>query len=191
MPDRYGEPDDDPIVDLDAPVADFDSRRRARESAAARQRAEEQRGRLAESRAVHAPMTRAQSEDARAHRIAVTEQVERRRSRLRIADCDLCDDDGYTPGLVICDHRDHRPAAARGMAHLRDVMGWDSTDERSTTGVGASGHAAPRTTPATSLSPTEAGQSVYGARSGDSTRSESHPGSDNAPVAVPRTGHRP
>ena len=189
MPDRYGEPDDDPIVDLDAPVADFDSRRRARESAAARQRADQQRSRIAESRAVHAPMTRAQSEDARAHRLAVAEQAERRRNRLRVADCTLCDDDGYTPGLVICDHRDHRPAAARGMAHLRDVMGWDSTDERNTTGVGASGHATPRTTPVTPLSPTEAGQSVYGARSGDSAAASRSTG-DNASVAVPRTGHR-
>lgn len=84
---------------------------------------------------------------------------------------------------------DHKPAAARGMAHLRDVMGWDSTDERNTTGVGASGHAAPRTTPVTPLSPGESGRSVYGARSGAS--GEPQPGSDNAPAAVHGTGHRP
>lgn len=189
MPDRYGETDDDPIVDLDAPVADFDSRRRARESAKTRERARQQRSRLAESRTVHAPMTRAQSEDARAHRLAVAEQAERRRNRLRVADCDLCDDDGYTPNLTICDHIDHKPAAERGMAHLRDVMGWDSTDERNTTGVGASGHAAPRTTPVTPLSPAESGRSVYGARSGDSATASQSTG-DNASVAVPRTGHR-
>ncbi len=123
MPDRYGETDDDPIVDLDAPpVADFDSRRRARESAAARQRADQQRSRIAESRAVHAPMSRAQSEDARAHRLAVAEQAERRRNRLRVADCSLCDDDGYTPGLAICDHREHYESTAHGRGLVREEL---------------------------------------------------------------------
>ncbi len=84
---------------------------------------------------------------------------------------------------------DHKPAAARGMAALRDVMGWDSTDERNTTGGRPSGHAGPRTTPATPLSPGGAPRGVYGARSGNPT-SESHPTSDNASVAVPGTGHR-
>lgn len=178
MPDRYGETDDDPIVDLDAPAAEFDAGRRARESAATRQRAQEQRGRLAESRAVHAPMSRAQSEDARAHRIAVAEQAERRRARLRIADCGLCDDEGYTPGLMICDHIDHTPAYASGMAHLREVMGWDSTDERNTTGVGASGPAGPRTTPATPLSPGGAARGACGPRRG---------GSESGPTTGPRS----
>lgn len=174
MPDRYGERDDDPIVDLDAPaasVADFDSRRRARESAAARQRAEEQRGRLAESRAVHAPMSRAQAEDARAHRIAVAEQAERRRNRLRITDCDLCDDDGYVPGTGIrCDHRDHRPAYARGMAAVRKAMGWDqdSTSRHTASPLMAQGPAKPRTTLDPSTSPGGGPRGVYGSSSGES-----------------------
>lgn len=35
--------------------------------------------------------------------------------RAAIANCGLCDRDGYR-GLHVCDHEDHRPAAARGMA---------------------------------------------------------------------------
>ena len=41
-----------------------------------------------------------------------------------IARCHLCDTDGYR-GTSVCDHIDHRPAAARGMAKVRAAMGWD------------------------------------------------------------------
>lgn len=41
-----------------------------------------------------------------------------------VADCGLCDDDGYRGGTV-CDHIDHAGAARRGMALVRQVMGWD------------------------------------------------------------------
>lgn len=118
MPDRYG-------ADDGAPVADFDSRRRAREAQRAIDRAAQQRQRLAESRTVHAPLSRDQSAAARNHQRAVTSRAEKRRNEIRIANCRLCDPDGYTPGRMICDHVDHRPAAAKGMAELRRVMGWD------------------------------------------------------------------
>ena len=118
MPDRFGETDE--------PVADFDSRRRAHEAEAARERAAQQRARLAETRAVHAPLSSEQSNAARTYQRQVTTSAEKRRNQFRIANCQLCDDDGYTPGLVICDHVDHRPAAARGMQRIREAMGWNS-----------------------------------------------------------------
>jgi len=40
-----------------------------------------------------------------------------------VIDCGLCDDDGYR-GSVICDHKDHATAAKRGMAKIREAMGW-------------------------------------------------------------------
>lgn len=116
MPDRYG--------DGDAPVVGFDSRRRSREAEAAVERARVQRERLAESRAVHAPLTGEQSNAARSHQRDVTSSAEKRRNQFRIANCQLCDDAGYTPGLVVCDHIDHKPAAVRGMQRLRETMGW-------------------------------------------------------------------
>ncbi|MFV8049922.1 hypothetical protein [Mycobacterium sp. 48b] len=116
MPDRYGESDD--------PVVDFDSRRRARETAAATERARQQRERLTGSRTVHAPLSCDQSNAARAHRNAVTDRAEKRRNEIRIANCSLCDSEGYTPSFTVCDHIDHRPAAVRGMAAVRAAMGW-------------------------------------------------------------------
>lgn len=38
--------------------------------------------------------------------------------------CALCDPDGTRNGFA-CDHIDHRPAAARGMAAIRAAMGWN------------------------------------------------------------------
>lgn len=37
--------------------------------------------------------------------------------------CPLCDSDGYIR-LQVCDHVDHTEAAKRGMAMIRQVMGW-------------------------------------------------------------------
>lgn len=108
-----------------APVADFDSRRRAREAEVAMERARQQRERLHETRTTHAPLGREQADAARKHRADVTAQADTRRNALRIANCALCDADGYTPGLAVCDHIDHRPAAARGMAAVRAAMGWN------------------------------------------------------------------
>jgi len=42
-----------------------------------------------------------------------------------IANCHLCDDDGYR-GLRVCDHTDHAAAARHGMALVRRVMGWNN-----------------------------------------------------------------
>ena len=39
-----------------------------------------------------------------------------------IANCGMCDDDGYR-GASVCDHQDHRPAYERGMALVREVLG--------------------------------------------------------------------
>lgn len=119
MPDRYG--DETPAV------VDFDSRRRVREAQAAIQRAREQRERIAETRTVHAPLSSEQADATRRHRRTVTDRADSQRNKIRIANCQLCDDDGYTPGNVVCDHRDHRPAAQRGMAAVRAAMGWPST----------------------------------------------------------------
>lgn len=116
MSDRHG--------DGASAVADFDSRRRARQAQTAIQRAREQRERLDDTRTVHAPMSREQADASRRHRRAVTDRAEGQRNKLRIANCKLCDADGYTPGHVVCDHRDHRPAAQRGMAAIRAAMGW-------------------------------------------------------------------
>lgn len=117
--DRYG--DETPAV------VDFDSRRRVREAETAIKRAREQRERLAETRTVHAPMSSDQADASRRHRRTVTDRAEGQRNKIRINNCQLCDEDGYTPGHVVCDHRDHRPAARRGMAALRAAMGWPTT----------------------------------------------------------------
>ena len=39
-----------------------------------------------------------------------------------IAHCELCDDDGYRNGAVVCDHIDHSLAAKRGMYLIRQVL---------------------------------------------------------------------
>lgn len=41
-----------------------------------------------------------------------------------IANCGLCDQDGYRR-LTVCDHTDHAPAAKHGMAQIRAAMGWN------------------------------------------------------------------
>jgi hypothetical protein len=115
MPDRYGADDTEPIVDLD-------SRRQARENAAAVERARLQRQRLAETRDVHAPLTPTQSAAARAHRQNTTARAETHRNGIRIANCSLCDTDGYR-GAIICDHIDRRPTYQRGMALVRAALG--------------------------------------------------------------------
>lgn len=43
------------------------------------------------------------------------------RSAYGVADCDLCDADGYR-NFHVCDHVDHSAAAARGMALIRSVL---------------------------------------------------------------------
>lgn len=113
MPDRYGENDD--------PVLDFDSHRRARQNAAAREAAQRQRERLAETRTVHAPMTNDQASAARQHQRTVTEQAEKRRKESRIAECTLCGPDGYR-GNQVCDHIDHTETNTRGMAKCHEVL---------------------------------------------------------------------
>lgn len=42
-----------------------------------------------------------------------------------IGECHLCDDDGYI-GSQVCDHIDHAEIAKRGMAIVRQTMGWKS-----------------------------------------------------------------
>jgi hypothetical protein len=42
----------------------------------------------------------------------------------RVANCDLCDDNGYRGGTV-CDHYDRQEAAVRGMRMIREAMGWE------------------------------------------------------------------
>jgi hypothetical protein len=46
-----------------------------------------------------------------------------------IVNCGLCDTDGYTPAGQVCDHIDHRPAAARGMALIREALTKPKTGE--------------------------------------------------------------
>lgn len=113
MPDRYGE-HDDPIVDLD-------SRRQARENQAAAEAARVQRERLADSRATHAPLNATQSDELRRHRGSVTSRAENTRSALRIANCQLCNDDGYR-GATPCDHIDRSATVRRGMAKVRAAL---------------------------------------------------------------------
>jgi hypothetical protein len=57
-----------------------------------------------------------------------TEQNRRRHAdRLHaIANCPLCDTDGYRDTHV-CDHTDHRAAARRGMAQIRAALNRDET----------------------------------------------------------------
>jgi hypothetical protein len=117
MPDRYG--DETPAV------ADFDSRRRAREAKEAAECARQQRQRLTETRTTHAPLTRDQSEAGRRHQRAVTDRADAHRNKIRIANCGLCDDDGYR-GATVCDHIDHSAAARRGMAKIRAALAKDT-----------------------------------------------------------------
>ncbi len=128
MPDRYGDHDPDtwPVVPTPEPVVDFESRRSARDAVAKAAAVEEQRKRLAESRTVHAPLDSHQAASAREHQRAVTERAESHRNALRIANCGLCDDDGYNAARRVCDHVDHAPVYERGMAAVREAMGWDA-----------------------------------------------------------------
>lgn len=162
MPDRYGDRDDEV-----EPVVDFDSRRRARDNADAVDRARKQRERLAETRAVHAPLNSGQAQEARQYQRAVTGRSEAHQRELRIANCGLCDDDGYTPNNAVCDHKDHRPAAARGMSAIRAAMGWDehpgSTRARAGSERTAHRDAQRRNPRPTPHSPTGQVQDGYGA----------------------------
>jgi hypothetical protein len=45
----------------------------------------------------------------------------------QIAACTLCDGDGYH-GSSVCDHIDHRAAAARGMALVREALAKGDTE---------------------------------------------------------------
>lgn len=113
---RRQDPDQEPD-----PVVDFDSRRQARETESAIERAEQQRRRLAESRATHAPLTREQSAHVTAHRNDTTARAEAHRNKIRIANCNLCDTDGYR-GATVCDHIDRTETAKRGMALVRAAL---------------------------------------------------------------------
>jgi hypothetical protein len=104
-----------------APVADFDSRRQARETATAAERARQQRARIAESRAVHAPLSPDQAAATRAHRQNTEARADAHRNALRIANCRLCDTDGYF-GTVICDHVDRSGVLERGRAKVRAAL---------------------------------------------------------------------
>lgn len=129
MPDRYGDRDANDWPEVPPPgepVVDFESRRSARDAIAKAAEAEDQRKRLAESRTVHAPLDRGQSDAARQHRQAVTERADAHRNALRIANCGLCDDDGYNAARRVCDHVDRSGAYERGMAAVREAMGWDA-----------------------------------------------------------------
>lgn len=42
--------------------------------------------------------------------------------RQAIQACTLCDQDGYTPGLRVCDHVDYRPAAVRGRQLITQTL---------------------------------------------------------------------
>ena len=42
--------------------------------------------------------------------------------RRNIQDCSLCDDDGYTPALLVCCHVDYRPAAVRGRQLINQTL---------------------------------------------------------------------
>lgn len=113
MHDRYGEEGE--------PVVDFDSRRQARANAEAVARAAQQRTRLTETRTVHAPLTNDQAAAARRHQRTVTTQAEQRRNAFRIANCTLCNDEGYR-GNQVCDHIDHTETNQRGLAKCREVL---------------------------------------------------------------------
>lgn len=43
---------------------------------------------------------------------------------MRTVECDLCDDDGYR-GAAVCDHVDRTHVAKRGIALVRETMGWN------------------------------------------------------------------
>ena len=49
---------------------------------------------------------------------------------LAIAACDLCDDDGYTPTLSVCDHVDRTETNARGIAAVRAALAKDAKDAK-------------------------------------------------------------
>lgn len=126
MPDRYGDRDDDDDVIIDQTIVDFESRRLDRESIAAQQRQAERSKRLAETRSTHASLGTDQAAAIKRHRQQVTTTADERRRVQWIANCTLCDDDGYRPGsATLCDHIDRSASHARGMALVRATMGWD------------------------------------------------------------------
>lgn len=116
MPDRYGDPN--PHRD---PVVDFDSRRQARDTAAKAEAERQERQRLADSRAVHAPLNSDQAAALRQHRNHVTDEAEARRNAIRRANCRMCNDDGYR-GAIVCDHTDRTEIAKRGSARCREAL---------------------------------------------------------------------
>jgi hypothetical protein len=45
-------------------------------------------------------------------------------TRFVAAHCSLCDDDGYLPNNLVCDHTDHQQTNISGLAAVREAMGW-------------------------------------------------------------------
>lgn len=149
MPDRYGDPDEPdederPII-VDQTVVDFESRRLDREAIANQQRESARLQKLAESRRTHAPLGRDQAEAIRKHRQAVTTTADQRRREQWIANCRLCDADGYRESGALCDHIDRSATHARGIALVRQTMGWDPPPEPTPLPVEAPAAPQPRT----------------------------------------------
>jgi hypothetical protein len=67
---------------------------------------------------------------------AGTDELQRQADRIlqgaAIAQCTLCDTDGYR-GTTVCDHTDHTQAAHRGMNLIRQTMGWKTPQNPSET----------------------------------------------------------
>lgn len=117
MPNRYGDSDDEEYPG--------DPRLESQRIAEAARLARESRSHL---RLVpDAKTRREQIEALRQRRIA--EQKAREEARAAgIPDCTGCDDAGYRPSGLICDHVDRTGTVARGRELVRAAMGWGSTD---------------------------------------------------------------
>ncbi len=61
--------------------------------------------------------------DSEPNPIRIDRRIDAEMRERAIADCHLCDHDGYR-GSTVCDHEDHQAAARRGMDMIREAMGW-------------------------------------------------------------------
>ncbi len=140
MPDRYGERDDD-----------HDTLQRVPDLEDLAEIARQRRSHLTSGRPPR--NTRDAREEVRRQRIAAQLAATEIRAA-GIPDCDLCDDDGYTPTGSVCDHTDRSVTYARGRYLIQAAMGWDTPPDPPTPPVedacspatGSSGQCEPSST---------------------------------------------
>jgi hypothetical protein len=93
-----------------------------------KQRREGARQRKAKQRAKQQPVTRDPHARGRPSPVrdlvSLPHQGDGAAARPPPARCSQCDENGYRPNGMVCDHIDRQLTAARGVANIRAAMGW-------------------------------------------------------------------